>query len=91
MTELIYPPQCETCRRLIMWPGNKISVDEDRFCCEAFPDGIPQDIHTGEFDHTEPHDGDHGLRYLKLPEEETAGGVKIKVVRKPKEADEVKD
>lgn len=31
--------------------------------CEAFPDGIPEEIITGEFDHTQPHAGDHGIRF----------------------------
>jgi len=31
--------------------------------CEAFPYGIPEDILTGEFDHTEAYEGDNGLRF----------------------------
>ena len=31
--------------------------------CAAFPDGIPGEIMSGEFDHEKPHVGDHGLRF----------------------------
>jgi hypothetical protein len=33
--------------------------------CSAFPNGIPQEIMSGEFDHTQPHDKDGGLRYIE--------------------------
>jgi 2'-5' RNA ligase len=35
---------------------------EEPFCA-AFPDGIPADIWDNQFDHRQPHDGDHGLRW----------------------------
>ena len=31
--------------------------------CDAFPDGIPEEIATGQHDHAEPYRGDHGIRY----------------------------
>ena len=31
--------------------------------CEAYPDGIPVEIITGEHDHTEPFPGDNGIRF----------------------------
>ena len=47
-------PTCFGCRR---YRGDSLS-------CEAFPDGIPDDIASGDFDHHESHDGDHGLRFV---------------------------
>lgn len=32
--------------------------------CEAFPDGIPSAIFTGQQSHAVPVDGDHGLRFV---------------------------
>lgn len=51
--------QCITCEHYRLTGG-----------CAAFPDGIPQDILTGEHDHREPYPGDNGLRFqeMKLPE-----------------------
>jgi hypothetical protein len=31
--------------------------------CEAFPDGISQEILSGEFDHSNPHPADKGIRF----------------------------
>ena len=36
---------------------------EDENVCEAFPDGIPEEIITDEFDHREPHPDDNGIQY----------------------------
>lgn len=34
--------------------------------CDAFPDGIPDEIFDGTFDHREPYDGDHGIRFIPI-------------------------
>ena len=36
--------------------------------CAAFPGGIPQQIASGEVEHTIPVPGDHGIRFEPLPE-----------------------
>jgi len=33
------------------------------YMCDAFPDGIPDDIAYGDNLHLEPVEGDHGIRY----------------------------
>lgn len=37
--------------------------------CDAFPDGdgIPQEIIDNDFDHRQPHKGDHGIQFEALP------------------------
>jgi hypothetical protein len=36
------------------------------FKCEAFPEGIPEEIYTGEHDHTLGFKGDNGIRFESL-------------------------
>lgn len=50
-------PICESCSRLRPGP------DGFGFECEAFPDGIPDEIILDGFDHREPFPGDHGVRW----------------------------
>lgn len=44
---------------------------KDNWHCDAFPKGIPQDIITSEFDHHNPHEGDHGIQFKEMPEDHT--------------------
>lgn len=41
--------------------------DRGRPTCDAFPDGIPWQIASGEVFHDEPFEGDHGLQYDEEP------------------------
>ena len=36
--------------------------------CLAYPGGIPTAILLGEFDHTEPYPGDHGIQFEPVKE-----------------------
>jgi hypothetical protein len=38
--------------------------------CDAFPKEIPDPIWTGEYDHTEPYPGDHGIQFEPIDEAE---------------------
>jgi len=40
-----------------------IHKHEDGATCEAFPDGIPDDILLMKEDHHKPVEGDHGIRF----------------------------
>lgn len=37
--------------------------------CEAFPEGIPTPIITGEVDHAEPYEGDNDIQFEPTEEE----------------------
>jgi hypothetical protein len=43
--------------------GDKDPEKDQKPCCEAFPDGIPDEIAYGDNKHLEPYQGDHGIRY----------------------------
>jgi len=38
------------------------------FKCEAFVEGIPRVIYTGEHDHKEEFEGDNGIRFESIRE-----------------------
>jgi hypothetical protein len=43
----------------------KINKLEFSYSCDAFPDGIPDEILSGEFIHDKPFAGDNGIQYEK--------------------------
>lgn len=51
-------PQCIECKHF------KTIVDPPR--CVAFPDGIPDDIWYGDFDHRNPYPEDNGILFEKV-------------------------
>jgi hypothetical protein len=64
---LIPPLRCWECKRyrgLVAGAPLAEGLEaETRPACDAFPSGIPADIAEGRFDHINPHEGDHGIRF----------------------------
>jgi hypothetical protein len=67
------PEACGSCTRLtgitISPPGDAVATEWDAMLkCEAFPDGVPNDIEDGTHDHKTPHDGDNGVQWEPIKE-----------------------
>lgn len=43
--------------------------EEENLSCAAFPEGIPDDIIDGKFEHTKPYEGDKGIMFEKKEDE----------------------
>ena len=52
------PIQCTSCRHY-----------KEHDLCEAFPNGIPAGVLTGEHDHTKPYKGDNGIQFEPIEDE----------------------
>ncbi len=37
--------------------------------CDAFPDGIPDEIWRGDNDHKKPNPGDHGIQFEQISQD----------------------
>lgn len=70
--EIIAPPICVDCTRL-----RKAVYGKWGMFCDAFPDGIPDDIVTSRADHREPVAGDHGLQFLAKSDAAEADAARI--------------
>jgi len=52
---------CPNCSNLIM--------TEEFLVCSAFTKGIPEEILTGEVDHTKPYKGDNGIQFEPIEDD----------------------
>ena len=41
-------------------------VFPDNMSCEAFPDGIPEELFDGKVSHHTPYPGDHGIQFESI-------------------------
>lgn len=60
----IVAPICIGCLHFKMAPAGSL----EKLSCDAFPDGIPEEIYTSIFDHHHPFRGDHDIQYESDPE-----------------------
>ena len=52
---------CTQCKHVD--PITGILSKTNKATCEAFPDGIPDEIWFGKNDHTQPYEGDNGIQF----------------------------
>lgn len=58
---IFFRPQCYSCEYF-----HKISkINDWTPTCEAFQAGIPLEIISNEFDHSQPYEGDDGIQYKR--------------------------
>ena len=57
---VVAPPICLVCTRY------RSQRDDGTFLCDAFPSGtgIPEEIIMSQFDHRQPHAGDHDKQFI---------------------------
>lgn len=52
-------PQCNQCKNLHRNTSRSIT-------CEAFPNGIPNEITSNKYDHHAPYPGDNGIKFEEV-------------------------
>jgi hypothetical protein len=66
---MLEEPKCFTrrCRHFIGVKQDGQEESTERVVCEAYPDGIPDEIAYGDNLHTSPIPGDNGIQYEPQP------------------------
>lgn len=75
---------CEFCTRLISLGRGRKEDEPDvgtiyESSCEAYPDGIPDMIYSGFWNHEKPYDGDNGVLFDPIETKKVLDGVKYKI------------
>ncbi|MEO3826949.1 hypothetical protein [Actinomadura sp. B10D3] len=68
------PNICDACVRLQKRSNPDAQTSLDRWIpyCDAFPEGVPNEIYRNGFDHRNPFEGDRGIRFELRPGGERA-------------------
>jgi molybdopterin-guanine dinucleotide biosynthesis protein A len=59
LAEMIHSRVCKLCKHFSIVR----SIDSGKHVCDAFPDGIPDEIWQGDNNHSKPYQGDHGIQF----------------------------
>jgi hypothetical protein len=62
---MIRTSPCGSCKHFRLG----VKVVEGQPTCDAFPDGIPDEILFGRNRHREPYPGDHGIQHEPIDDE----------------------
>ncbi len=60
---LPYSKVCSRCIHLVVESASAFKAERPTGRCKTFPAGIPLEIWSGDNPHTEPFDGDGGVRF----------------------------
>ena len=70
------PPMCFFCTHKLGYKPKDMEGRYNKLCCEAFPDGIPEDIYHSRYDHRKPFKGDSGILFEPNTEKCTAEDIR---------------
>lgn len=69
MTQCLMP-MCMVCKHYTPYEPAKRTGEKCQgfgYTCEAFPDGVPEELMWKYYDHRKPYPGDHGIQFEPQP------------------------